>query len=80
MADASDEYRVHRGEPYLRYDWEGKPVIICEEFTQSVNVGTATYKSYVQDILINDNPSDAEIFKYELKQGYVFNSSYNKKV
>ncbi|MCK5603887.1 hypothetical protein KAR91_18515 [Candidatus Pacearchaeota archaeon] len=69
MADASTEYRIYRGEPFLRYDWSGKPVILCEETVRSINAGTDTYTSYSVERLINDNPSEAEIFKYRLKQG-----------
>ena len=69
MADANTEYRVKRTPLFLRYDWEGKPVILYEEFVENVNVGTAIYKSYSTEIVVNDNPSEAEIFKYKLKQG-----------
>ena len=69
MADASTEYRVRTSESFLRYDWEGKPVILREEFIESVDTGAETYTSYSTEIVVNDNPSEAEVFKYRLKQG-----------
>ena len=54
-------YHVWTGEPYVGTDWQGKLVILQEERL----IRNGNDLNIMQNIL-NDNPSEAEIFKIRL--------------
>lgn len=62
------EYKVFRSEPYLKYDAIGKPVILVDETMNKIKHGFE-FTVYFTEVIIEANPSEAEIFKYKLKQG-----------
>ena len=65
MNDETDNgtYHVWFGEPYVGTDWQGKKVILQEE--RLIRNGNDLL-NIMQNIL-NDNPSEAEVFKIRLK-------------
>ncbi len=66
--DKRSDYDIRLGEPYLTKDTVGNYVILQDETLYSKNPtiqGQALV--FMSEILIDDNPSDKEIFKYKLK-------------
>lgn len=63
------EYGVHIGESYLTGNWENQPVILRDETVFSTDDDGHIIVKTTTEVVINSDPSEAEIFKYRLKQG-----------
>jgi len=69
--DDMTDYDVEIGEPYLKKDALGKYVILQDEtMTRNGEIGSNQILLYSSEILVDDNPSEAEIFKMKLKGAY----------
>lgn len=63
-----NDYDVRLGKPYLTKDILGNYVILQNETLYSENPSIQGHEMiYMTEILIDDNPSEKEIFKYKLK-------------
>ena len=58
-----DDYRFEADEPYLTKDIMGKYVILQDEMI----MGAGASIFYTSEILVNPDPSEAEIFRMKLK-------------
>ncbi len=71
-----DDYNVRITEPYLAKDIMGNYVILQDETMYSENSTTQGHDLiFLSEILVDDHPSDKEIFKYKLKgavKGHTF--------
>lgn len=66
--DKLNDYDVRLSEPYLTKDIMGDYVILQDETLYSKNPTMQGHVLiFVSEILIDDNPSEKEIFKYKLK-------------
>jgi len=66
--DSLVDYDVRLGEPYLTKDMMGKYVILRDETMCSKNSTLQGHDLiFMSEVLVDDNPSDQEIFKYKLK-------------
>jgi len=68
IINSLDDYDVRVGEPYLAMNVMGNYVVLQDEvlFSQSAS-GSGDEMILMTEILVDDNPSDKEIFKYKLK-------------
>lgn len=68
IPDKLDDYDVRLGEPYLTKDTVGNYVILQDETLYCKNPTMQGHALvFMSEILVDDNPSDKEIFKYKLK-------------
>lgn len=75
--DNLDDYDVRISEPYLTKDIMGKYVILRDEVMYSENPTPQGHGLiFMSEILVDDNPSDKDIFKYKLK-GAVKKSTFS---
>ena len=66
--DKLNDYDVRLSEPYLTKDAMGNYVILQDETLYSENPTMQGHKLiFMSEILVDDNPSKKEIFKYKLK-------------
>jgi len=66
MNNAEGKYKLVRGKPFVGKTWNGKPVILAEEYVEVERFNGESHLIYATEVLINDNPSSAEIFKIKL--------------
>lgn len=66
MNNDEEKYELVRGKPFVGKTWEGKPVILAEEYMEVESSNGESHLIYATEILINENPSSAEIFKIKL--------------
>jgi len=69
--DNQREYAILTDEPYLTIDRFGKYVILREETVFSApKKDEGIDQCYTSDVLVDANPSEAEIFRMKLKGMY----------
>jgi len=66
MDNAEGKHKLVRGKPFVGKTWNGKPVILAEEYVEFEKFNGESLLIYASEILINANPSSAELFKIKL--------------
>lgn len=67
MSDPEREYGIHVSDPYLTTDWEGNYVILRDEKVFSAPKGLGVDQFYETETLVDDHPTEEEIFRLKLK-------------
>jgi len=57
---------VFRGKPFISHNWRGHTIIVCEETTLNVDKGKRVGAVHTTKLIVNNNPSAAELFKVRL--------------
>ena len=57
---------VVRGKPFISHDVNGHTIILCQETRFKVDKGERIGAVHTTKLIVNDNPSAAEIFKVRL--------------